>query len=88
MTSVASGYNRTNSLHSNPKVDASTYHTFNPRATELSHPLSQVATWGLFNLKLLVIKENTPALASTGAETTTEQTSNLSRRNPLGHAPF
>lgn len=44
MTSVASGYNRTNSLHSNPKVDASTYHTFNPRATELSYPLSQVTT--------------------------------------------
>lgn len=88
MASVASSYNCTNSLHSNPKVDTSAYHTFNPRDKWLSQPLPQVTTWGLFNLKLLVIKENTPALVSTGGKTTTEWTSNLSRRNPLSHAPF
>lgn len=88
MTNVASGYNCTNSLHSNPKVDTSAYHTFNPRDKGLASPCLRLRPGGLFNLKLLVIEENTPTLANVGAKATTGTTSNLARRDPLGHAPF
>ena len=52
------------------------------------HPQPPGYDLGAIYLKLLVTKENTPALVSTGGKPTTEPTSNPARRDPLGHALF
>lgn len=81
MTSVASGYNRTNSLYSNPKVDTSAYHALIILGLRTWPTPASGYDLGAIYLKLLVTKENTPALASTGAKATSPSTSNHSQRN-------